>query len=654
MFRCPKSPWTHEMKQYFNRPNHWYSMSKMSSENCEIIDKSKLSFSEKRSNNRSESTLSATVRKSLQSCSVNENAEKLEGLLIFHKKCHGIKRRSLEGLLYILRQLLAKCNGDKSFGYLPYEDAYGIYCDFVQRQVEDKEFRDHLLHNEHGLCVYVTTLFGKRFIILQNDTVDLSNFLCELERLESEDHESFSRFDLNADTLKHVLQSTDTEYDKSVLKAMIFATSSRKKVYELGIKPDNAVHFLAKTVYASKECQDAVTAAEKTIKEMDEARLEQLNEKIDAIEKKLNKKESLMSEGRRADLRADKESLQERVKRIQEDMLQVNSQSKQRFQQRKRRIALASVKERRVKRRKLGAGASKSLDTEDEEFIAKCIEETSSAHGRRHDTVLYAGHRVKKSHFLSLANHNLFRRGKKLIKSATTVLNRARPKCIRSRAAKLHCGKSLFCARKPPKTELHSTISTHHQRAHIRNVKHDMFKPENNNQSLIISFDDKAYLRPGTDVGVRDVKKGVIFDVADPQKQKQLPQHDFNSEPKVHQTPSSFRFIRGNVENIGEEQRFVHTEDQTVVTVRPKYFIGSSGSVWASDLLKIRWEFPQLFEQVVQTNVEDTSALPVRKLCQRVHDILFYYKDCTLENDVLCMTNEPDCPFRKYEEEKLN
>ena len=176
-------------------------MSKMSSENCEIIDKSKLSFSEKRSNNRSESTLSATVRKSLQNCCVNENAEKLEGLLIFLKNCHGIKRRSLEGLLYILRQLLAKCDGDKSFGYLPYEDAYGIYCDFVQRQVEDKEFRNHLLHNEYGLCIYVTTLFGKRFIILQNATVDLSNFLCELERLESEDHESFSKFDLNADTL---------------------------------------------------------------------------------------------------------------------------------------------------------------------------------------------------------------------------------------------------------------------------------------------------------------------------------------------------------------------------------------------------------------------------------------------------------------------
>ena len=33
-----------------------------------------------------------------------------------------------------------------------------------------------------------------------------------------------------------------------------------------------------------------------------------------------------------------------------------------------------------MKRRKLGAGAKKSLDTEDEEFIARSIEETSTAH----------------------------------------------------------------------------------------------------------------------------------------------------------------------------------------------------------------------------------------------------------------------------------
>ena len=39
----------------------------------------------------------------------------------------------------------------------------------------------------------------------------------------------------------------DTEYDKSVLKAMI-STSASRKVYELRIKPENAVGLLNKVV----------------------------------------------------------------------------------------------------------------------------------------------------------------------------------------------------------------------------------------------------------------------------------------------------------------------------------------------------------------------------------------------------------------------
>jgi hypothetical protein len=88
---------------------------------------------------------------------------------------------------------------------------------------------------------------------------------------------------------------------------------------------------------------------------------------------------NLMSKGKRTDLLAEKESLQERSKHIEEDMLQVDSKSKQRYQQRKQRVAMTSVNERRVNRRKLGVGASRCLDTEDKQFITKCIEETCSA-----------------------------------------------------------------------------------------------------------------------------------------------------------------------------------------------------------------------------------------------------------------------------------
>ena len=63
------------------------------------------------------------------------------------------------------------------------------------------------------------------------------------------------------------------------------------------------------------------------------------------------------------------------------------------------------------------------------------------------------------------------KRCKKLIKSATTIGNRGKPKNIRSIAAKSHIGKWLWCSKKPPKTEDHDTVSTYHQHAHVFNAK---------------------------------------------------------------------------------------------------------------------------------------------------------------------------------------
>ena len=79
------------------------------------------------------------------------------------------------------------------------------------------------------------------------------------------------------------------------------------------------------------------------------------------------------------------------------------------------------------------------------------------------------------------------------------------------------------------------------------------------------------YLRSGTGVGMRDVKAGRIYDVSDPENQRKLPQHDF-SNPQVHVTSSSFRFMAGHQEII-EGSHPVNDVDQTVVTVRPKHHI---------------------------------------------------------------------------------
>ena len=60
---------------------------------------------------------------------------------------------------------------------------------------------------------------------------------------------------------------------------------------------------------------------------------------------------------------------------------------------------------------------------------------------------------------------------KRLIKSATTVLNRAQPRNGKLIAARSHKGKWLFCAKEPPKTENEEKVYTKHQRKHVRNVK---------------------------------------------------------------------------------------------------------------------------------------------------------------------------------------
>ena len=93
-----------------------------------------------------------------------------------------------------------------------------------------------------------------------------------------------------------------------------------------------------------------------------------------------------------------------------------------------------------IDQKHLVAGAPQSLDTDHKEFIARYIEQTSTAHGRRHDTVLYSNHKVKKQHFLSLANYmyNLYRKGKELIKPATTVLSRGRPNNILVQGLRRH------------------------------------------------------------------------------------------------------------------------------------------------------------------------------------------------------------------------
>lgn len=97
-----------------------------------------------------------------------------------------------------------------------------------------------------------------------------------------------------------------------------------------------------------------------------------------------------------------------------------------------KRNAAELLESNRVKRRKLCAGRHSELDSENEENIAKYIEEKSTAHGRRHDQVSYLNHRVKCRDMLNVNNHRRYEEGRRLLRSTTTLYSRSKPRNSRS------------------------------------------------------------------------------------------------------------------------------------------------------------------------------------------------------------------------------
>lgn len=63
--------------------------------------------------------------------------------------------------------------------------------------------------------------------------------------------------------------------------------------------------------------------------------------------------------------------------------------SRHKFKQTVQRTATQLAEAHRIKRRKLGAGAKSLISSDEENMIAKCIEDKATYHGRRHNTVMY-------------------------------------------------------------------------------------------------------------------------------------------------------------------------------------------------------------------------------------------------------------------------
>ena len=332
-----------------------------------------------------------------------------------------------------------------------------------------------------------------------------------------------------------------------------------------------------------------------------------------------------------------------------------SKQDEQRFNQAAKGTARRLVAEQRITKRRLDSGRKQELDSEDEEWLLKCIEDKATIHGRRHESVLYTHHRVKCRDLPNIANYCRVKQGKRLLKSVSSITTRARATNKRSRQAKRHLGKGLWCSKKPPKTEDRGNECTHHQRKQVQLAKEEFFSGGNAKGSLCISMDDaKAYLRPETSEGAKGARQQTILQPSDETRARSLPVHDF-PEASVYVTPSAFRFIRKEAELVEEEVTLVTKTDNSIVVVEPKAYVPTHASTWASNSMRLRWEKPGIHEpEESRLHRYRKYSEELRGLCARVHDCTFYYMDTTTEIDILSVTGGDKCPYRKYEQLRLH
>jgi hypothetical protein len=135
-----------------------------------------------------------------------------------------------------------------------------------------------------------------------------------------------------------------------------------------------------------------------------------------------------------------------------------------------------------------------------------------------------------------------------------------------------------------------------------------------------------------------------IIQPSDATQQRVLPKSDFPNR-MVNVTPGVNRVMSYKLEEVDGSSKIKIVEDDTIVFNRPKFFVGSSGTVWASEYMRLRYEEPRLF----LTDIDEAQPTQEVTLLIRLRDQLRFYMLATNEKDVANISSKVDCSHRKYE-----
>ena len=140
--------------------------------------------------------------------------------------------------------------------------------------------------------------------------------------------------------------------------------------------------------------------------------------------------------------------------------------------------------------------------------------------------------------------------------------------------------------------------------------------------SLLHSIDDKAYIRPGTSKGFSNARNQKTLTLSDVNKAKKLPKYDW-PEKHVYQTPGSHRVMtKESIKDKNSCKKLIIVLDHHTVFVRPKAIIGSSGTVWVSEMVRIRHENPRICQVGENILESKTYTESFTSCCSMIHDLM--------------------------------
>ena len=379
-----------------------------------------------------------------------------------------MQSRHIRALIYRNECLLAKLpdenNIEKSNGFMTFIEGYQIFLGFSYEQnitmlVNDrhskKHFRELLLHPKYGRWVYIVKHLQTEYILLRPDSCDYEGFSADVFSKEKGNEIEL----INKELVLSLISVMDTEWDKKVLRVFLGLDRSKREVHALGIDSDSIFRDRNMVFGFINSVRNVEKEAEQVLFETLNRKIERIKNDIKKYKTKLSEKSNLWKEYQLEDLKEKIADLSEKLADV--ELLRIKDKSKiDSLKLRIKRIKNNITHETRLKLRKRGSGRKVLMDENDETFLAEAIENKATAHGRRKDSVLYLNHRVKKKGLLKLVNYNREKRSLALLKSVTAVYNRSRSKNIPSTEARNHIGLSLFCCKKPSKSEDSNNLLT--------------------------------------------------------------------------------------------------------------------------------------------------------------------------------------------------